>query len=408
MSGEARAYRARRWIRRLAAPLVLLGIAAVAGLLHGWTAWAESRTPAGQTGPLVIPWFEADASDHYTAWRDYLGRVEARRRSEVGFELAGKLDQLLVDEGDAVEVGQVIARLDTERLAARRAELEASRAEAEARLELARLTFARLRELEDSGAASEQAIDDARQNFEAQRAAVDRVARAIDRVQVDLGKSTLRAPFDAIVATRHHDEGGVVPAGAAVFTLLERRSPQVRIGVPRRVADRLDPGQAVQLTIAGEPSPAVVHRVLPTRSGRTRTVDVIFQLEGELDGRREGELATYPHRRRLDERGYWLPVDALTAGPRGLWACFVAEPLEPDETTADAAATHRLSRRIVELLHQEGERVFVRGALSEGAIVMAGGRHRLTPGLAVRLAEAPAESPAAEHRASSAPAEPAP
>jgi len=77
----------------------------------------------------------------------------------------------------------------------------------------------------------------------------------------------------------------------------------------------------------------------------------------------------------LAERGFWAPVTALAEGRRGLWSMYV---LTPDN------GAFRLEPRPVEVLHAEGDTVFVRGAVDDGDDVLAAGVSRVAPGQRVR------------------------
>ena len=81
-----------------------------------------------------------------------------------------------------------------------------------------------------------------------------------------------------------------------------------------------------------------------------------------------------------DGAGYWLPARVLTESSRGLWSAYVAKPLAAPR----GEATHRIARRLLEVTHQEADRVFVRGALRDGDAVVAEGIQRLVPGQLVR------------------------
>ena len=82
--------------------------------------------------------------------------------------------------------------------------------------------------------------------------------------------------------------------------------------------------------------------------------------------------------------GFWLPLTALTESSRGLWACFVVDAL--GDGRGGSAATHTLARRELEVLHTDGNRVYVRGTLQDGEQVVSEGLQRLVPGQRVRLA----------------------
>ncbi len=87
-----------------------------------------------------------------------------------------------------------------------------------------------------------------------------------------------------------------------------------------------------------------------------------------------------------------VPVAALTASRRGLWAAYVAVPLgsslpsdgRPDGRSDGRDATHRADRREVELLHADGAVAYVRGPLRPGERLVVAGVARLVPGLEIR------------------------
>ena len=166
--------------------------------------------------------------------------------------------------------------------------------------------------------------------------------------------------------------------------LLERVEPEVRIGVAGDSIDVISPGDQRQVSIRDRIVSATVKSVLPVRGNRTRSVDVVLTLHTEFDGIRRGDLATLAIERREPEPGYWLPLSALTESSRGLWACYVT--IELAERERVGSATHKLRRRELEVVHQEVDRVFVRGTLSNGEMVVVEGLHRLVPDQLVRIA----------------------
>ena len=85
-----------------------------------------------------------------------------------------------------------------------------------------------------------------------------------------------------------------------------------------------------------------------------------------------GSVARLPLDRPIAEHGMWLPVTALTEASRGLWSVLVASP--SDE------GGHAAQTRLVEIVHSDGSRAFVRGAIDTGELVILDGLHRITPG----------------------------
>ena len=373
----------------------------------------------------------------YLVRRSFVGRIEARRSTDTGFELGGAVLRILFDEGDAVAKGQMLARLDTKRLGAKRAELEARLHEAEARLSLMRSTRERTLEALELNAVSTQQWDEADLGYVAQAAVVRRVAAQIESIDVDIEKSRLRAPFAGVVARRFVDEGAVVSAGEPLFRLLEMGRPEVRVGISVELAKSLKIGDERVVRADGRELSATVRALLPARNRETRTVDVVLTLSTKENALRHGDLVELELSQAIEKSGFWLPRSALTESSRGLWASYVAAPLgssgssfsaagpsmrsnasallartsppldglaaeggtasavrdSPDRSSSGSpyaraegsSSTHILKRRELELLHVDGDSVFVRGTLTSGELVVTEGLQRLVPNQRVAL-----------------------
>ena len=363
--------------------LLFTGLAGLAGCdgATGATAAGDERSA------LLVRVDRAVASGEYAVRREFVGRVEATRQSRVGFELGGELNAVLVDEGDDVSSGAILARLDTERLAARLAEAEAALDQALSASEFAARSLERSQVAASFEGISDQELDLAVDGANAARAGVSAAQARVNSVEVDIGKSVLRAPFDAVVTARHLDEGQIVSPGQPVLDLQEAAAPEVRIGISGDLARDLEPGQARTLVIDGREVDGTVRAVLPVRDPATRTVDVIFTLVD--DAALPGDLARLPLDQVIVEDGFWLPISALAEGSRGLWTAYVAMPIEADGP-GTSGATHYLESRAVEILYEDTQDVYVRGALSAGEWFVTGGLTRVVPNQQVRI-----ETPAA-------------
>jgi len=368
-----------RALHDLTAPLLL--VALVAGL--GATAVLavrkdDQKETATAAAPLVVPVRRANPEEAYRVRRRFVGRVEAARESAIGFELAGAVRSVQVDEGAAVAAGDPLARLDTARLEAQRREIEARVAQAKAERALAELRRDRVHEAFENDAASALEWDDARESYLARQASYDRAAAALDRVQVDLEKSVVYAPFDAVVIERHVDEGVVIQAGAPVVTLLERRGPEARIGLPGWAVQGLKGGDTVDVAVEGRPYAATVRAVVPRRRAQTRVLDALVTLEVAMGEVNAGDLVSFYREERIESSGFWLPSRAITEDVRGLWACFVVISAE------EGQGRSVIERRPLELIHQREDAVYVRGGLEAGDRVAVEGIHRLIAGLRVQ------------------------
>ena len=160
----------------------------------------------------------------------------------------------------------------------------------------------------------------------------------------------------------------------------------IRVGIAGRLVDTISVGQRHPVQIGARTVAGRVKAVLPMRGAGTRTVDVILTLDASELGGRSGDLATLTLREKIPQAGYWLPTGTLAEGARGLWSVYVLEPVSARRLPGDSSsASHRVVPYLVETLHQESDRVFVRGALPAGAQVVADGVHRVVPGQLVRV-----------------------
>lgn len=231
------------------------------------------------------------------------GRLEAARIG-IASKVAGRVLELMVDEGDLVEAGQPLARLDTAGLEAdlRKAEAEAQRAnrglaeieaqirDAEASARLAQQELARATALQKGGNAAQSLVDQrraARQSAEAALAAAQarlsetEAARAsaeasVARIKVDLGDAVLRAPKTGRIQYRLTEPGEVVAAGASVLTLLDVTDVYMSVFLPTAQAGQVNPGAEAILVLDARPDlalPAKVTFVSPTAQFTPKSVE---------------------------------------------------------------------------------------------------------------------------------------
>jgi RND family efflux transporter MFP subunit len=302
---------------------------------------------------------------------NYLGVIRAGSDSVVGFEVAGVLIGLTATEGMRVSPGDALAQLGTDR---RQARLDAAaatynrvaaeRAHAEARAE-------RIAQLVKDGSASEQDYDDARFSAQALTAAESTAAAQRQSAQLELEKSTLRAPYEAVVAERLVQTGAVVAPGTPVLRLVTATGREAHVGVPADVARRLAPGNTYSLVLQGEQVAAELRSIRDDLDPTTLTVGAVFDLPANT-AVAVGESAVLQIAESVDTAGGWLPISALLEAPRGLWDVLTITP--------DAAGKQRAQRESVEILYTRGNQVFVRGTLANEVAVVASGLQRISPG----------------------------
>lgn len=319
-----------------------------------------------------------------------IGRLVATQSGDVAARVTGPIDSFLVEVGDRVERGDILAVLDDEILAAERAQAAAALAEARAQLHtreeqlaLARQELGRLERLRESAAFSQARYDDQHQQAAIAEAEIATARTAIQRAQADLDMadinlrySEVRAPYAGVVVERMAEAGAYVGTGEPLVRMISDRALEVEVDVPARRLSGLRTGQNIQVELDdGRRLDALVRAILPREdpATRTRTARLVPQLDAVNSALASGQSVTVfvP----LGEERDVLSVhkDAVIRGGGGGGAnVFVY---------ADGSA----EARPVELGIEVGNRFEVLSGLSAGDLAVVRGNERLTPGDAIRI-----------------------
>jgi membrane fusion protein (multidrug efflux system) len=206
--------------------------------------------------------------------------LEAEADAEVIARAGGEVERVLVEEGDRVREGQVLAVLDGRQL-----RLEA--AQARAQFAKAERDYRRQLELHQKGLVSAGAFEGLKFDFENLRA-------AYDLAELQLSYTEIRAPFAGLVATRHIKVGQNVAQGAKTFRITDPTPLKASVFVPERELARLAPGQLAVAQIdalGGRTFPARVTLVSPAIDPATATFKVTLQFADEAGVLKPGMFA---------------------------------------------------------------------------------------------------------------------
>lgn len=201
------------------------------------------------------------------------GGLAAWQEVVIGAETQGlRLVEVAVQVGERVRRGQLLARLQSDTLAAERAATQAALAEAEAVLAQARLEAERDRALQAGGALSAQQLQ---QTLTAETTARTRVQALKARLQADevrLAQTRLLAPDDGLISARLATVGAVAQPGQELFRLIRQGRIEWRAELSGADMARLSPGTAVRLTPAGTDTvlEGRVRQIAPTVDPATR------------------------------------------------------------------------------------------------------------------------------------------
>lgn len=353
--------------------LILLGIAGFVFSQRG----SESAVniASGEPRPMPVTSAKVQYSDNLIIHENYTGLVSARRSSALGFETGGVVKSIFVDIGDQVKTGDKLSELDVRTLNANLLAAKANKAEAQAALKIAKTTVERQAALEEKGLLSPQRYDEASAQTEAAIARLSAAEAQIDALNVRLALSRLDAPFDGVISRRFLDEGSIAAPGQAIVQIVESGVLEATIGVPSDLARNLKSGDSYTLKIDGKTHSATLRPLSGVIEASQRTVPAVFELGPENTSVYPGAVARLELEQKLSETGFWLPVSAMTEADRGLWSVYAV--IKNDD------GAQIIEKRLVDLVHAEANRAFVRGALEDGDVYVSEGLHRLTAGMKV-------------------------
>jgi HlyD family secretion protein len=231
------------------------------------------------------------------------GTLEPTNQVDVGSEVSGTIETVEVDYNDPVKVGQVLARLDTDKLAAEvlqsKAALESARAKVleaqatvkETRNELARLN--QVRELSNNKVpsqrdldAAEAALDRAQADQTSAKAQVSEAQAALDFNETDLSKAVIQSPINGVVLVRSVEPGQTVAASLqapVLFTLAEDLAQmELHVDVDEADVGQVQEGQEASFTVDAYPDRIFPARIRQVRYG-AQTVGGVVTYETVLN-----------------------------------------------------------------------------------------------------------------------------
>ena len=222
-----------------------------------------------------------------------VGRVISNQQGNIAAKTSGTLSQILVQLGDSVKSGQILARLDTALLATNhalaKAELDSAGAAlrtVRAQMDLAKQETSRLRKLQNSVAASKAQFDDAVQNEHIQSIRVEESIIAQQQKQIELkiaklrlGYAAIKAPYDGIITRRFKEIGDYAQQGEPLFSMLNDQFLEIDANIFSTLADTLDKNTEITgTTYSGSQFKAKLRTIIALEDDRTRTLQARFSV----------------------------------------------------------------------------------------------------------------------------------
>jgi membrane fusion protein (multidrug efflux system) len=323
---------------------------------------------AMQPPPEAVTTIVAERAD----WPNTLtavGTVAAVQGVTVSADLPGIVNRISFDSGRRVKEGDVLVELDTRQ---EQAQLTA----AEAELELARLTFERMKTLIAHDAVS-------RAEFDAAAAAEKQAEARIREIQATIARKTIRAPFSGVLGIRAVNLGQYVTSGDAIVPLQSLDPIYVNFGVPQQDAAAIRAGREVRITAADLGEVEFTGRITAIDSvvdETTRNVTVQVTLANAAGRLRPGMFVQAHVMLGATQSVIALPASAISYAPYGDSVFVVADLKDPDGRTYRG-----VRQQVVKLGGSRGDQTAVLSGISPGEEVVTSGAFKLRNGAAVQI-----------------------
>lgn len=282
--------------------LWILSAVAVAALLAGGARWASQRQAAKtSTAPTAAaaPSIELAASDVFTARTQTIslgiavsGALKASQSAIVKARVAGELQELSVREGDRVQAGQIIARIDPTEYQARVRQAQQQADAAKAQVDIAQRQFDNNQALVNQGFISQTALLTSQASLNGAKATHAAALAALDLANKSLADATLRSPLSGVVAQRLAQPGERVAIEARLVEVINLSQLELEAALTAEDASRVRVGMTAQIKVEGlaEPVTAKVLRINPSAQMGSRSILVYLGVKGR-EGLRQGQFA---------------------------------------------------------------------------------------------------------------------
>ena len=310
----------------------------------------ESEASEEESPPVPVETGLPTRGDVYATYTG-TAPIEAFAEADVIAKVGGEVRELLVEEGDDVTKGQILARLDGDRL---RLELN----ESKARLRKLQRDYERNIDLQAKGLISEGDFEKIKFEMEALEAAFNLASLELDYTQI-------RAPIDGVVAQRYIKLGNTVSEGEPLFGVTSLDPLVAYLHVPEREYRHLEVGQPVGIEIdalPGDPIIAAVSRVSPVVDPQTGTFKITVEIIDKERRIKPGMFGRISVVYDVHENALQIPRSAIV-DDAGRMSVFV---IEDDVATRKTVTTGFGNRGMIEIIDglEGGEQVVTVGQVS--------------------------------------------
>ncbi len=205
---------------------------------------------------------------------EFIGTVYYQEVSDVASELSGLVETVSFEEGQRVKKGQILVQLGSEILGKDLQATKSSYEQVLAELEIARIDLTRKEKLFKRKSIAEQTYDEERFQVIGLEKRAASLKAQVERIEIELEKKVIRAPYEAVVLERRVDRGEWIAQGASVAVLAKDDVVDIVVEVPERFIPYVRQGMPAQAAINGNTVNGKIVAIVPRGDIATRTFPV--------------------------------------------------------------------------------------------------------------------------------------
>ena len=304
-----------------------------------------------------------------TLFKHYIelpGDVETDQNIIIYPEFSGVLNKVLVKDGQRVQKGQILARIDEGGLSSQLAQLEAQAA-------LAKTTFERQQRLWNQNIGSEIQYLEAKTNYEA-------VQNSVNQLKSQIAKTVVRAPFGGVIDKVLSDEGEVVaPGRSELFRLINLSDMYIRTAVPESYIGEIKEGTEVMVEIGatGTEFKSKIEQVGSFVNPNNRTFEIKVSVPQSAEQVKPNLIATVKLNDYSSENAISVPESVIQKNAAGENVAFVVKAGDDGKGIAE--------KRILEIGSSYNDYVEVLSGLEPGDILITEGAKKIREGEQVKV-----------------------
>ena len=307
---------------------VLIVVAVAVALWRGKTGEAgATKSESSSAVPVIVEKVQQRDVPHLIS---SIGTVQSLQTVVIRPQITGVVTQVSFKEGEIVERGAVLARIDDRAIAAALAQAEAEKASKQAQLRMAELDFTRYRNLEDQHVISRQSIEQQGALVEQLKAGIQASEATIAAERVQLSYATIASPVRGRVGIRRVDQGNLVQAGDTngIVTVTQIDPISIVFTLPQEVLARLRdssgrPGEARVIAFDRDSTSPLAEGRLSTYDNQIDTATGTLRLRAQFENRDgklwPGQFVTLQLETGVSARAAVIPARAIQQGLNGAY-----------------------------------------------------------------------------------------